>query len=994
MSPANRRPRGASSWDDLSIRTKGMVVIAAPIAVLLVLLASVAWFTHDDRRAQTEATGSRQVLGLLTSLDGALVDAQTDATGYLVTGNDTLLAAYRNEMRSVPAQAWSLADAANKTAVAPRGGSIVPATAAVLADQRQLLAATGSATTGASPQDGGALLVQRMATAARNLHKDVDRLQGIENQMLAADRASVALVDRTVLIVGLIAVLVGVAGAVLAIRLFTDGVVARLRRLERATIDIEAGRPVDDLPTGDDEIGRIASRILHATSQLAAQAEERDRTRDQLEEILTASPIVSLRFDARSERFTYASPNVERLLGISAARALADPDAMGERLHPYDRDRLSRALHDGAVRRGDRVSLTLRFRRDPESTVWGDADTVCTPDIGPDGTIVGAVVYLVDVSERHVAQRAADERRYMLESIFHASPDTIAVRDDRGRVILASTSLAEVMGTDGATVVGTADPDDGRTVSAEGRRLIDELAARCAAEAIDMGPVITSSRSRKGTLRVFETRARPVVDEFGTVTGTVTISRDITDRIRLEESLREATAAAERASQAKSEFLSRMSHELRTPLNAILGFAQLMELDDLSPDHVTSVDQIQKAGRHLLSLINEVLDISRIEAGRLTIDTAPIEVGDVLDEVGMLLTPVAEAAGATLTVAAADIGALLVHADRQRLLQVLLNLGSNALKYGGSDGSVVFRTRADDADVVRFEVSDTGPGIPREKQDELWVPFARLGAERTRVEGTGVGLALSKHLVELMGGSIGVQSEPGQGATFWITLRRAPAPVEAATAAAPGTRHEPALVGSPPARRPGAGGEPDAGGRTTGQDAHGDGPGRRRGTGAGGWRRRGRSARTGAGRGEHPLAPAPPDGMPQAFRSPGALLVLQIEDNPSNATLVAQVLGRRPEVALLTASTAGQGLELAAQHTPDLVLLDLHLPDLQGDEVVRRLKDEGRLADTKIVVVSADATPGRIRRMLDLGVDGYLTKPVGVEALLRLVDRELENAPS
>jgi signal transduction histidine kinase/CHASE3 domain sensor protein/ActR/RegA family two-component response regulator len=902
------------TWVDLPIRTKGFIVIAIPVVVLLVLLSAVGWFTHDDRRAQTASSQARQVLGLVTVLRSNLDDAQAAATGYLLRADHSDLAAYQAAVSPVPIQMDDLAAAVD-------GRAPVTTTRAILTDAQHLLETMQVETAGGPQPDPGAL-AQQADSQARGLRTDIAALESQENEMLAADHAALASADRTVLVVGVVAALLGIAGALAAMRLFTGGVVARLRRLEQATSDVESGRPLGELPTGADEIGRLAERVAHAADELAAQAQVRERTRDELEEILTASPIVSLRYDASSGRFTYASPNVERLLGVGISEALDDPAGVIDRFHPRDRETLRGALSEGAVRRGDRVSLTLRFRRDPDSSSWGDADAVCTPDIASDGTIVGAVLYLVDVSERHVAQRAADERRYMLESIFHASPDTIAVRDERGRVILASTSLSEVMGND------------------ESRGIIDGLAAHCSSESTDMGPVITSSPGPDGAVRIYETRARPVVDEHGLVTGTVTISRDVTDRIRLEDSLRDASAAAERASDAKSEFLSRMSHELRTPLNAILGFAQLMELGELPEDQATSVDQIQRAGRHLLSLINEVLDISRIEAGRLTIETVPVDVDDVLAEVGMLLTPVAEAAGAHLTVESTGLRALRVYADRQRLLQVLLNLGSNALKYGGAHGEARLRTVDCGSEGVRLEVSDTGPGIPGEKQDELWVPFARLGAERTRVEGTGVGLALSKHLVELMGGSIGVRSALGEGATFWITLRRVGTGAGALVPATEGP--------APTPTRPGR--------------ARTEGPGR---------------ART-EGPGREPPA--------------GTLLVLQIEDNPSNATLVAQVLGRRSGVELLSASTGGEGLELACDRAPDLVLLDLHLPDLPGDEVVRRLKQRAALADTKIVVVSADATPSRIRRMLDLGVDGYLTKPVGVEALLRLVDRELEGS--
>jgi len=285
-----------------------------------------------------------------------------------------------------------------------------------------------------------------------------------------------------------------------------------------------------------------------------------------------------------------------------------------------------------------------------------------------------------------------------------------------------------------------------------------------------------------------------------------------------------------------------------------------------------------------------------------------------------------------------------VHADRQRLLQVLLNLGSNAVKYNTRGGSVAFRTGPGAKGRVRIEVRDTGPGIAHEQQDQLFVPFSRLGAERSGVEGTGVGLALSKQLVEVMGGAIGVDSVPGHGSTFWIELL----PVEPAGT---GTRAQPA----------------DASHRSWGPALAGVG---------------------GRARPEAPRFPAPNGSGAPAGPGRG-VVVLQIEDNPSNAALVEQVLAKRPGVRLVSAVEGRSGLQLARQHRPDLVLLDLHLPDLAGDELLHRLKAVPELADTKVVVVSADATPSRIREMLDLGVEGYLTKPVDVEALLRLVDYEI-----
>ena len=555
--------------------------------------------------------------------------------------------------------------------------------------------------------------------------------------------------------------------------------------------------------------------------------------------------------------------------------------------------------------------------------------------------------------DRDTARRAADERRSMLESIFHASPDTIVVRDTAGRVILASSTLAGLAGLAGGTETAHSAEElvEGAyrwgRLRRDDRLALDRLIKRAMAGEQGLEPVVTTGRPRagQGAVRTFETRARSIVDQHGEVTGTVTMTRDISSRVELERSLRRATSAAEQASEAKSQFLSRMSHELRTPLNAVLGFAQILGLDDLSEEQSASVGQIERAGQHLLSIINEVLDIARIEAGQITVATELVRVGDLLDEATALLTPMAETAAVHVMVDRAIEGDTEVRADRQRLLQVLLNLGSNAVKYNEPGGTVAFRARRTPEGRVRLSVHDTGVGIPAERQDELFVPFSRLGAEHSGVEGTGVGLALSKQLVEMMGGAIGVESAPGRGSMFYVDL---------GPDGGPGTKVAP-KPGR--ARRPGR------------------------------VRRGARSAPT------PDAAPERPHG--ECRRGAPLLVVLHVEDDPASAALVARVLSRRPQVRLLTAPEGRTGLELARRQRPELVVLDLNLPDLPGDQVLARIKAEPELADIKIVVLSADATPGRIRQLLDLGADGYLTKPVDVEALLHLVDDQVgRHAPS
>jgi len=441
----------------------------------------------------------------------------------------------------------------------------------------------------------------------------------------------------------------------------------------------------------------------------------------------------------------------------------------------------------------------------------------------------------------------------------------------------------------------------------------------------------------------------PVLGADGELVYIIHRVEDVTEFVRLQErgteqqqrnarmeaeilqrskELQEANRQLRAASTAKSEYLSRMSHELRTPLNAILGFAQLLELDELTDDQRDSLGHILSGARHLLGLINEVLDIAAIEAGGLPLSLEPVAVAEVVAETVSLVRPLADRHG-ILLVSPAQSCTDYVLGDQQRLKQILLNLLSNAVKYNRQGGSVQLTCEPVAGGRLRITVADTGPGIPQDALDRLFVPFERLSSEQHGVEGTGLGLPLSKGLAKAMGGTLDLTTAVDQGSAFWVELPLTESSV----------------------------------------------------------------ARTERQEGRPVLAEAAAD---PAWP---ALSVLYIEDNVSNLQLVEQVLSRRPSVTLISAMRPQLGLDLAVEHHPDLVLLDLHLPDMSGEEVLRRLRDCPETAEVPVVILSADATPSQVERLLNQGARAFLTKPLEVKELLALLDtisaeRERSGSPA
>jgi PAS domain S-box-containing protein len=440
-----------------------------------------------------------------------------------------------------------------------------------------------------------------------------------------------------------------------------------------------------------------------------------------------------------------------------------------------------------------------------------------------------------------------------------------------------------------------------------------------------------------GTSAWFQLVIQPVPE------GLFILSEDITKRKHAEQALRQAheelearviqrtrdlmTATeeaetalreAESANRAKSDFLSRMSHELRTPLNAILGFGQILERQHLTALQEESVQYILSGGRHLLDLINEVLDIARVEAGHVELSLEPILLCDLVAQSWDMVRPLAAEQNIHYTENISTQSHLHVFADRQRFKQVLINLLSNAIKYNRVGGDVTVLCCEQPDGRVCLAVQDTGPGISTEHLSRLFTPFERLSAANSDIEGTGLGLVLSRGLMTAMGGTLEVKSTVGEGSTFSVTLPWASAPQ---------------------ARERLPGGSPD-------------------------------------------ITLSPEESL---------YTVLCIEDKLSNLHLLEAIFEMRPGVKLLAAMQGSIGLDLARQHAPDLILLDLNLPDISGQEVLSQLRQSNLTRNIPVIVISADAIESQVQRLLNAGAQAYLTKPIDVARFLQTADSILQN---
>jgi len=395
----------------------------------------------------------------------------------------------------------------------------------------------------------------------------------------------------------------------------------------------------------------------------------------------------------------------------------------------------------------------------------------------------------------------------------------------------------------------------------------------------------------------------------------------VIERERAAKQLHASRNEADRANRAKSDFLSSMSHELRTPMNAILGFAQLLEhnLDrPLEKSQAESVNQILSGGEHLLALIDDVLNLAQIESGNFSMSIEATDSKEIVDDCLVIAKTLAKNREIEILDLRADTLLPPINIDATRFRQVLLNLLSNAVKYNHKGGSVTLTAEESVAGTLRFSIADTGPGIPEENQNELFQPFSRLGLEATEIQGTGIGLTITKQIVELMGGGIGFESILGEGTTFWIDLPVAEGIVVKDKKESFPVRKNVADIGK--------------------------------------------------------------------------ATMLYVEDNPANLKLMETLIGRMDNLHMLSAHTGELGLELATAHHPDVILMDINLPGIDGIQALHRLKESVETQDIPVIALTANAQPSEIEAGLNAGFHDYLTKPIRIGEVTAALEKALITA--
>lgn len=636
-------------------------------------------------------------------------------------------------------------------------------------------------------------------------------------------------------------------------------------------------------------------------AQLALEEQQQELKRSQ-----EIARLATMKVDAENKCFSF-SDNIFDIFDLDRSSGPITPETIKQLIHPADVHIVDEVIQNLSER--GNYDLSYRIVTPNGETKYINAIGEASRHLNGDISILSGAVQ--DITRRvELEKRIRDtEKRFVIA--VEGAGDGVWDWDITGNRIECSQLMANMLGLsdqafsiDFSDLVTLIHPDD--------HDACHQIAAKYIQGDSEGYSVQLRFDCHSAGYRWFLCRGTIVErDNDQSPIRAIGIVSDITEQKNTEQALINARNEAERANKAKSVFLSSMSHELRTPMNSILGFSQLMEMDQTLPEQSREyTSEIRKAGNHLLDLINEVLDLARVESGKTILNIEPIPVASLLFDVVALLTQNAESRHVSLDLS--DVEEVAVMADRTRLKQIIINLVSNAIKYNREGGWVRIRTQTVNGK-VNIAVEDTGIGIDDSKLKEVFQPFNRLGREFGDIEGTGIGLALTKKLTELMAGTVHVSSRAGEGSKFCIEFPSA-----------------------------------------------------------------------------SPSQTCLPDEVIHRRASENALFdtprcVLYIDDNCSNQKLVKNILEKIPNVCLISALDGRSGIHQATQSSPDLILVDINMPELDGYTVLMTLKSNPLFSDTPIVAVTANAMPSEIEKGIEAGFNEYLSKPFDVNAFRSIV---------
>ena len=544
----------------------------------------------------------------------------------------------------------------------------------------------------------------------------------------------------------------------------------------------------------------------------------------------------------------------------------------------------------------------------------------------------GNVIYLIpegrNITDLIKLKNEQRHQKELLDAILENLAEAVMVCDAHGHLIRFNKAARSWLGTGNLKIPQQQWAEHFGLFDAEGTKLLkhSEIPLVRAYHGYRVRNMYISIASKDQPIRVVTCNGDPIYEDNGTQLGAVVVMHDVTetqtraDRMQQmiferTEELEKARLAADKANQAKSQFLSRMSHELRTPLNSVLGFAKLLAISNLSDRQIRNANQIIKAGDHLLDLIDEILDLSRIETGSIKLDLHAIPLKPVLNEAVDIISPMLKKKDIRISMPEEENQDIVVYGDHRRLGQIFLNLLSNAIKYNKQSGMIYIVIQHLNDQRLRVGIKDTGIGISKKYQGKIFQPFERLNAPQKQIDGTGLGLCLSRNLMESMSGSITFESVINQGTTFWVEINKT-------------KKAESNLVLK-------------------------DEIGKR-------------------------------DNTPKQANTEN-YCVLYIDDNSDNLDLVQQLFIDEKNYRLLTCKDGLQGFEMAVENEPNVILLDLHLPTLSGEEVLRKLRSDPRTINTFVVIISADAITYTRDDLISMGANEFLTKPLDVLELKKIL---------